>query len=138
MLVTFAKWNRSWLGRSLNLYNIKQTKASNVNFFGFQDEEKDALLKQFQHLANETNTFDSERENMERSIRSHQQEVTTLQSELSTVRRRLGELEQLYSQQKSAGVQAEIQADDLLRRMSVLERDLRDARGDKVFVAVYN
>lgn len=69
---------------------------------------------------------------MERSIRSHQQEVTTLQSELSTVRRRLGELEQLYSQQKSAGVQAEMQADDLMRRMSVLERDLRDAREDKV------
>lgn len=91
------------------------------------------MLKQFQHLANETNNFDAERESMERSIRSQQQEVATLQAELTTVRRRLGELEQLYSQQKSAGVQAEMQADDLLRRLGVLERDLRDARGDKVF-----
>ncbi len=99
----------------------------------YQDEEKDALLKQFQALANETSSFDTERENMERSIRSQQQEVTTLQAELLTVRRRLGELEQLYSQQKTAGVQSEMQADDLLRRLGILERDLRDERGDKVF-----
>ena len=98
-----------------------------------QDEEKDALLKQFQALANESSNFDAERENMERSIRSQQQEVTALQTELSTVRRRLGELEQLYSQQKAAGAQAEMQADDLLRRLGGLERDLRDARGDKVY-----
>jgi hypothetical protein len=50
-----------------------------------------------------------------------------------TVRRRLGELEALYSQQKTAGVQSEMQADDLLRRLGILERDLRDERGDKVF-----
>lgn len=101
-----------------------------------QDEEKDALLKQFQALANESSNFDAERENMERSIRSQQQEVTTLQTELMTVRRRLGELEQLYSQQKTAGVQAEMQADDLLRRLGTLERDLRDARGDKVRTSI--
>lgn len=83
-------------------------------------------------MANETSNFEAERENMERSVRSQQQEVDTLQSELTTVRRRLGELEQLYSQQKRAGAQAELQTDDLLRRLSALERDLRDARGDKV------
>lgn len=104
-----------------------------VLFVFYQDEEKDALLKQFQALANETSSFDTERENMERSIRSQQQEVTTLQAELLTVRRRLGELEALYSQQKTAGVQSEMQADDLLRRLGILERDLRDERGDKVF-----
>lgn len=71
---------------------------------------------------------------MERSIRNQQHEVATLQAELTTVRRRLGELEQLYSQQKSAGVQAEIQTEDLMRRLKVLERDLRDARGDKVIL----
>ncbi|XP_032794482.2 centrosomal protein of 135 kDa isoform X1 [Daphnia magna] len=97
-----------------------------------KDEEKDALLKQFQALANETSSFDTERENMERSIRSQKQEVTTLQAELLTVRRRLGELEQLYAQQKTAGVQSEMQADDLLRRLGILERDLRDERGDKI------
>ncbi|KAI9560410.1 hypothetical protein GHT06_014427 [Daphnia sinensis] len=97
-----------------------------------KDEEKDALLKQFQALANETSSFETERENMERSIRSQQQEVATLQAELLTVRRRLGELEQLYAQQKSAGVQSEMQADDLLRRLGILERDLRDERGDKI------
>lgn len=69
---------------------------------------------------------------MERSIRNQQLEVATLQAELTTVRRRLGELEQLYSHQKSASVQAEIQAEDLMRRLGILERDLRDARGDKV------
>lgn len=94
-------------------------------------------MKQFQALANETNSFEAERENMERSIRSQQQEVTTLQAELLTVRRRLGELEQLYAQQKTAGVQSEMQADDLLRRLGILERDLRDERGDKVFQSRY-
>lgn len=75
---------------------------------------------------------------MERSIRSQKQEVTTLQAELLTVRRRLGELEQLYAQQKTAGVQSEMQADDLLRRLGILERDLRDERGDKVFQSSSN
>ena len=90
------------------------------------------LLKQFQALANETGSFDSEREKMERTLNSQQQQTSALQKELTQVRRRLGEIEQLYTQQRSAGVESEVQADDLVRRLGVLERDLRDARDDKV------
>jgi len=89
-------------------------------------------LKQFQLLANESSSFDAEREQMERTVRSHQQQTSSLQTELSNVRRRLGELEQLYAQQRSSGAEAQLQADDLMRRLGVLERDLRDARDDKV------
>lgn len=98
----------------------------------FQDEERDALLKQFQALANESNSFDAEREHMERSLRSQKQQTETLQTELSNVRRRLGELEHLYSKQRNAGADAELQANELNRRLAALERDLREAREDKV------
>lgn len=98
----------------------------------WQDEERDELLKQFQALSNETNSFDAEREHLERTIRSHQQQTSSLQSELSVLRRKLGELETLYVHQRSAGTEAELQAEDLMRRMNMLERDLRDSRDDKV------
>ena len=62
----------------------------------------------------------------------HQQHEQGLQNELSQVRRRLAELEQLYSQQKSVAGDAQLQADELLRRLAQLERELRDAREDKV------
>lgn len=96
-----------------------------------KDEERDELLKQFQLLVNESSSFDAEREQMERSLRGQQQQTNALQSELANVRRRLGELEQLYTQQRNAGAEAELQAEDLHRRLGVLERDLRDARDDK-------
>lgn len=130
--ISHVRQVESILARKVGQRFLFQGFAWTLYFICHQDEEKDALLKQFQALANETSSFDTERENMERSIRSQQQEVSTLQAELLTVRRRLGELETLYSQQKTAGVQSEMQADDLLRRLGILERDLRDERGDKV------
>ena len=90
------------------------------------------MLKQFQQLANESSSFDAEREQMERTLRGQQQQTTSSQNELTNVRRRLGELEQLYSQQRSAGAEAQLQGDDLLRRLQQMERDLREARDDKV------
>lgn len=69
---------------------------------------------------------------MELTLRSHQQQASSLQKELSSVRRRLGEMEQLYTQQRSAGVEIEVQAEDLSCRMAVLERDLKESRDDKV------
>ena len=69
---------------------------------------------------------------MERTLRGQQQQTTSLQAELSNVRRRLGELEQLYTQQRSYSVEAEVQSEDLVRRISALEKDLRDAREDKM------
>ena len=69
---------------------------------------------------------------MERSLRSQKQQTEALQTELSNVRRRLGELEHLYGKQRTAGAEAELQANELNRRLAALERDLREAREDKV------
>ena len=94
------------------------------------------MLKQFQQLANESSSFDAEREQMERSLRGQQQQTASLQNELSNVRRRLGELEQLYSQQRTTGSEAQLQGEDLLRRLQQMERDLREARDDKVIFTI--
>ena len=83
-------------------------------------------------MTNESSNNESERERMEQSLRAHQQQTNSLQKELSSVRRRLGEMEQLYAQQRNASVEVEVQAEDLACRMAVLERDLKESRGDKV------
>ena len=69
---------------------------------------------------------------MEQTLRSHQKQTSCLEKELNNVRRRLGEMEQLYGQQRSNGVEIEIQAEDLACRMTVLERDLKESNDDKV------
>ena len=90
------------------------------------------LLQQFQALTNESSTMDSEREKVEQTLRSQQQQTGALQKELTAVRRRLGEVEHLYVQQRTSSVEVEVQAEDLVCRLGVLERDLKDARADKV------
>lgn len=97
-----------------------------------KDEERTALLQQFQALTNESSNNENEREKMEQTLRSHQKQTSCLEKELNNVRRRLGEMEQLYGQQRSNGVEIEIQAEDLACRMTVLERDLKESNDDKM------
>ncbi len=60
------------------------------------------------------------------------EQASSLQEELGVVRRRLGELEQLYAQQKSSTADASAQGEELTRRLAGLERELRDTHQDKV------
>ena len=115
------------LRREIQKYvsHVQQMEAVLVR----KDEERDELLKQFQLLANKSSSFDAEREQMERSLQSQQQQTNALQGELSNVRRRLSEVEQFYTQQRS---EAELKAENLHRQLVVHEKDLRDARDDKM------
>ena len=125
------------LRREMQTYVSRVRQVESV--LARKDEERDVMIKQLQQLANETCSFDAEREKMDRTLRGHQKEASSLHEELNVVRRRLSELEQLYNQQKNSNADAGHQTEELLRRLNSLERDLRDTREDKVnFSSIFN
>ena len=107
--------NRRW-GEVENLYMQQKTSCAKIEV-----EAKDLACR-----------FASEREKEEQTLRSQRQQTCALQEELTPVRSRLVKMEHLYKQQKAYIAKLEVKAKDLACGYEVLERDLKDARADKV------